>query len=131
LKASPNHPGIAFNRTRQVKLASRVSRANTHWTRLRGLMGTAPEGFTPGSGLWIVPCHGVHTFAMRFPIDVAYLDSKQNVVHIEHTLKPWRIARVSRKAVSVLELPASTLASTGTEVGDAIDMVWPLAEANR
>jgi uncharacterized protein len=125
LKPSPNHPGLAFNRTRQAPLATELALAATHWSRLRGLMGTPASDFGSGSGLWIVPCHGVHTFAMRFPIDVAYLDSKQNVVHIEHNLKPWRIARVSRKAASVLELPASTLASTGTEIGDAIEVSWP------
>ena len=88
-------------------------------------MCTLPAGFRSGNGLWIVPCHGVHTFAMNFPIDVAYLDSNQVVVHVEHNLKPWRIARVSRKAASVLELPAQTLASTGTQIGDAIEITWP------
>ena len=38
-------------------------------------MGTDAGSFPAGRGLWIVPCHGVHTFAMRFPIDVIYLDS--------------------------------------------------------
>lgn len=61
---------------------------------------------------------------MNFPIDVAYLDSGKIVVHVEHNLCPWRIARVSRRAASVLELPARTLASTGTQIGDAIDITW-------
>jgi uncharacterized protein len=125
LKLSPNHTGLAYNRTRQAPLATELSVAATHWSRLRGLMCTSAAGFGSGSGLWIVPCHGVHTFAMNFPIDVAYLDSGKNVVHVEHNLKPWRIARVSRKAASVLELPASTLASTGTQIGDMIEISWP------
>jgi uncharacterized protein len=87
-------------------------------------MCTSSENFTIGDGLLIVPCHGVHTFAMNFPIDVAYLDSNNVVVHIERSLGPWRIAPVSRKTSSVLELPAKTLASTGTEVGDAIEISW-------
>jgi uncharacterized protein len=131
LKPSPNHTGYAFNRTRQTPLATQLSLAATHWSRLRGLMCTAAGGFGSGSGLWIVPCHGVHTFAMNFPIDVAYLDSSKTVVHVEHNLKPWRIAHVSRKTASVLELPASTLASTGTQVGDMIEISWPKTpEAN-
>ncbi|HEX8815518.1 MAG TPA: DUF192 domain-containing protein [Terriglobales bacterium] len=125
MKPSPNHTGLAYNRTRQATLATQLLLAATHWSRLRGLMCTSPEGFASGSGLWIVPCHGVHTFAMNFPIDVAYLSSDKKVVHLEHSLKPWRIARVSRKASSVLELPATTLSSTGTEVGDTIEISWP------
>lgn len=120
----PNSSGYAFNRTRQVPLATRLSLAATHWSRFRGLMRTKPAEFGLGNGLLIVPCHGVHTFAMNFAIDVAYLDSRNVVVHLEHTLKPWRIARVSRKAASVLELPAQTLSSTQTEVGDAIEIGW-------
>ena len=119
-----NRLGQAFNRTRQVSLATQLSLAATHWSRFRGLLCTPPANFGSGKGLWIVPCHGVHTFAMSFPIDVAYLDSGQVVVHIEPNLKPWRIARVSRKTASVLELPASTLASTGTQIGDAIEITW-------
>jgi hypothetical protein len=87
-------------------------------------MCVSPANFASGNGLWIVPSHGVHTFAMKFPIDVAYLDSGKIVVHLEHNLKPWRIAPVSRKTVSILELPARTLASTGTQIGDEIEITW-------
>jgi uncharacterized membrane protein (UPF0127 family) len=59
---------------------------------------------------------------MRFSIDVAYLDSKNVVVHIESGLKPWRVAPIRLNADSVLELPESTLAATGTRVGDQIKL---------
>lgn len=118
----PGASAYAFNRTRRAFLATQVSVADTHWSRFRGLMCTEPARFPSGNGLWIVPCHGIHTFAMNFPIDAVYLDSGKVVVHLEHSLKPWRMARVSRKAVSVLELPAHTLESSGTEVGDAIEI---------
>jgi uncharacterized membrane protein (UPF0127 family) len=85
-------------------------------------MGEPPGRFPAGDGLWIVPCRGVHTFAMRFPIDVVYLDRNQAVVHIEHHLKPWRLAPVRISANSVLELPANTLRPTGTTLGDHIDI---------
>jgi len=118
----PNSSEYAFNRTRGVYLATDLQIANTHWSRFRGLMGRESARFRPGDGLWIVPCHGVHTFAMKFPIDVLYLDPSKIVVHIERALKPWRMARVSMKAASVLELPACTLESSGTEVGDQIEI---------
>jgi hypothetical protein len=114
--------GYAFNRSRNAYLATEVAVADTHWTRLRGLMGTSAASFRSGQGLWIVPCHGVHTFAMRFPIDVVYLDRAKKVVHLEKDLQPWRIAPVRRKAVSVLELPSETLTTTGTAIGDELEI---------
>jgi len=114
--------GVAFNQTRQVGLASDLALANTHWTRLRGLLGTPPNDFRNGCVLWIVPCHGVHTLGMSFAIDVAYLDSSGIVIHMERELRPWRFAPVLRRAASVLELPGQVLAQTGTELGDKIEM---------
>lgn len=115
-------PLYAFNRTRRAYLATQLSVANTHWARLRGLMGRTPDDFRAGGGLWIVPSHGVHTLAMRFPIDVLYLDHRKVVVHLEQALKPWRIGTVSARTRSVLELPQHTVQSTGTDVGDEIEI---------
>ena len=112
----------AFNQTRQTYLARELALANTHWTRLRGLLGTSRSDFRNGCGLWIVPCRGVHTLAMRFAIDVVYLDRAQAVVHIEQDLRPWRFAPVRLQAASVLELPCQTIAGTGTAVGDKIEI---------
>jgi uncharacterized membrane protein (UPF0127 family) len=118
----PGPNGYALNRTRNAYLATRVRLAATHWSRFRGLMGTDAARFPAGEGLWIVPCHGVHTFAMRFPIDVVYLDRGKLVVHIEENLKPWRLAAVRMSAASVLELPGQTLNSTRTAIGDEIEI---------
>ena len=65
--------GRALNRTRQTCLATALAVADTHWTRLRGLLGLSPNDFGNGRGLWIVPCRGVHTLGMGFAIDVVYL----------------------------------------------------------
>jgi len=114
--------GQAFNRTRQVPLVTALAVANTHWSRLRGLLGLAPDDFRNGNGLWIVPCHGVHTLGMRFPLDVVYLDRSLTVVHVQRGLQPWRFAPVRLEAASVLELPCPTAAETGTNVGDRIEI---------
>lgn len=114
--------GYAFNRTRRTYLATRLSVADTYWSRLLGLMGTGRESFPAGQGLWIFPSHGVHTLAMRFPIDVAYLDGNQKIIYLAHDLKPWRVAPVRMNAASVIELPENSLKSTGTSVGDEIEI---------
>jgi uncharacterized membrane protein (UPF0127 family) len=118
----PGSTGYAFNRTRQTSLATHLTLAATHWSRFCGLMGRKAASFCTGDGLWIVPCRGVHTFAMKFPIDVIYLDTRKRVVHIEENLRPWRVAKVSFQTVSVLELPPHTLRSTQTTIGDEIDI---------
>ena len=112
----------AFNQTRQAYLATALAVANTHWTRLRGLLGLRSCDFRNGSGLWIVPCHGVHTLGMGFPIDVVYLDDAMTVIHIQRNLQPWRFAPVRTQAASVLELPCRTAAETRTAVGDKIEI---------
>ena len=91
----PASTGYAFNRTRNAYLATHLFTAETHWSRLRGLMGMDAASFPSGDGLWIVPSRGVHTLAMKFPIDVLYLNGNKIVVHVEQNLKPWRVARVS------------------------------------
>jgi uncharacterized protein len=113
----------AFNRTRGVYLATDLIIARSHWTRFRGLMATNAAAFPPGRGLWIMPSHGVHTFAMRFPIDVLYLDGDRVVVHLEEQLKPWRVAAIRIQAKSVLELPPGTVHQSSTALGDQVDIV--------
>ena len=115
--------GYAFNRTRTTYLATELLIARTHWSRFRGLMATDASRFRRGQGLWIVPCHGVHTLAMRFPIDAIYLDQERSVIHIEQGLKPWRMAAIRVLANSVLELPMGTVVDTRTELGDQVDIL--------
>ncbi len=113
----------AFNRTRSTYLATDLMIAATHWTRFRGLMATNSSEFPPGSGLWINPSRGIHTFAMRFPIDALYLDHERYVIHIEEGLKPWRVAAIRIAASSILELPVGTVVGSKTMLGDRIDIL--------
>jgi uncharacterized membrane protein (UPF0127 family) len=114
--------GYAFNTTRQAFLASQLRCADSHLSRLIGLMGTPPGALASGHGLWIVPCHGVHTFGMRYAIDLVYLNDKYEVVHTEENVKPWRVAAVCLEASTVLELSPHTIFQTSTCVGDKIEI---------
>jgi len=114
--------GYAFNRTRTTYLATDLMIASTYWSRFRGLMATDSSRFARGQGLWINPSRGIHTFAMRFPIDAVYLDRERSVIHIEEELKPWRMAAIRIRAASVLELPTGTIRESLTGVGDQVDI---------
>ena len=107
------------NRTREVVLGEKVRTASTFRSRFAGLLGTA--GIGDGEGLWIVPCRGVHTLGMRYPIDVAFLDARGVVVGILEGLPPNRVGRVFRDARGALELRSGVLAATGTSPGDRLE----------
>lgn len=64
------------------------------------------------------PCQSVHTFFMRFPIDVIFVDSKNSVIKTYHNLKPWRMSGFFFSACFCIELPTGTLTNTNTQVGD-------------
>src|SRR5262245_8348911 len=87
-------------------LVDRLRPAHTHWTRLRGLLGT--RTLAPGEGLWIKPSNQVHMFGMRYSIDVVFLDDGGRVLRVVHELQPNRISPKVKGATSVLELPAGT-----------------------
>jgi uncharacterized membrane protein (UPF0127 family) len=115
-------PAHVLNQTRHISLATELALADSHWTRLRGLLGTSAGDFRNGRALWITPCRGVHTLAMAFALDVIYLDREHKVVYLEHDLHPWRFAPVRLQAASVLELPSQTIAQTQTAIGDKIEI---------
>jgi uncharacterized protein len=112
---------IVVNQTRGIRLASDVEIAGSVFSRIRGLIGRTAEDFIAGHGLWIVPCNGIHTFGMKIPIDVAYIDAGNRIVKLYHQLPPFRLAAMGLKTRSVLELPAGTLAGTHTELGDVLE----------
>lgn len=105
------------NETRGTVLGDRVRRADNMLTRFLGLMGRG--GLPEGEGLHIVPCSSVHMFFMRFPLDIVYLDGAMRVVKAVPDLRPWRIS-AGRGSKSVLELPAGTIARSGTAAGDQL-----------
>jgi uncharacterized protein len=86
--------------------------------RTRGLLGRQSLG--EGEGLWIVPCEAVHTFGMRFAIDLVFLDRRNVVRKVRSSVPPWRLSGCLR-ARSVLELAAGSLERTPVHPGDKLD----------
>jgi uncharacterized membrane protein (UPF0127 family) len=107
-----------LNATRGTLLASDARRAAGPVTRMIGLLGRAALG--PGEGLHLRPCRSVHTWFMRFAVDLLYLDGEQHVVKTVPALRPFRLSWGGRRARSALELPVGTIAATRTAVGDRV-----------
>jgi uncharacterized membrane protein (UPF0127 family) len=107
------------NLTRQTQLGTHVQIAGRSQYRRKGLLGR--DCLESGEGLWIVPCEAVHTFCMRFPLDLIYLDRGHRVVKIRSGVPAWRISACLR-AHSVLELAAGVIRDTRTEPGDQLSL---------
>ena len=112
----------AENVTRKTTLIEQGRLADNPWTRFKGLIGA--KALPPGDGLMIVPCNGVHCMFMSIPIDVLYVSAKDRVLAIDRGMRPWAIGRILRASRYVLELPAGQADSTGTQVGDVIDVTY-------
>ena len=107
------------NLTRNTVLATTASVADTAAKRNVGLL--RHKKLDAGDGLWITPCESVHTFFMKFAIDLVYLDKKKRVRKVRHAVGPWRLS-ACLTAHSVLELPAGTAEATATAKGDEIEI---------
>jgi uncharacterized membrane protein (UPF0127 family) len=102
-------------------VAERCAVASTFLTRFRGLMWR--RELPAGEGLCIQNCGSVHMFFMRFALDVAFVDADGRILHICHTIRPWRISRVVFGSKAALELPAGTLRKLGIDRGSVLKLV--------
>ena len=107
------------NQTRGAVLGQAVEVADSSAKRRTGLL--KHTRLERGEGLWIVPCESVHTFFMKFPIDLVYLDQKKHVRKVRKAVPAWRLS-ACLTAHSILELPAGTVEETGTQAGDVIEI---------
>ncbi len=100
-------------------LAERLEVARSHLERMRGLLGR--DGLPPGEGLLIERCASIHTFFMRFPIDVLFVSGDFIVRKCVRDLRPWRLASAPG-ARHTVELPPGTLRGIPVSVGDALQI---------
>jgi uncharacterized membrane protein (UPF0127 family) len=100
-------------------LATTVEAAVDSASRKRGLLGR--DGLAPGAALVIAPTNGVHTFFMRFAIDVVFVARDGRVVKIARAVKPWR-ATLALRAFAVVELAAGAADRAALRVGDRLSV---------
>ena len=110
---------VVRNQTRNTVLADAAEAADTSEKRRTGLL--KHDRLDAGQGLWIVPCESVHSFFMKFAIDLVYLDRNQRVRKVRHRMVPWRVS-ACLSAHSILELPAGVVAASGTQAGDQLEI---------
>jgi uncharacterized membrane protein (UPF0127 family) len=100
-------------------LAEDLEVANSLVALTAGLMFR--RTLTPGRGLWLNPCNGIHMLFMRFAIDAVFLDSRERVRKVYRKLPAWYgVVWFVWGARSVLELPASSTADIDLKRGDKV-----------
>ncbi len=107
-----------INLTRKTVLADKAKMALSFKERLIGLLNR--ESLYKGEALVIKHASSIHTFFMRFSIDVLFIDRKGKVLKSVSRLKPFRIASTPRFFTDVIELPVGTIFATQTQEGDLL-----------
>jgi hypothetical protein len=120
MKTMDNAIYRVINETNGQIVATRVTIAQDPRSRAVGLLSR--DSLEPGEGLLIKPCSSIHTFFMKFPIDVIFLDKKYKILSIKRAIKPWRLSGVLQLGGSVLELMGGFLKDGTARPGDFIKL---------
>ena len=108
----PNDPGRAAFHVGPVIVARSLL------ARTIGLIGR------PRAAPMLFPrCHAIHTFLMRFPVDILCLDRNNRIIRSMPSVRPWRVILAGRRTASILELPGGYVRQRGLGVGDRIEYV--------
>ena len=105
------------NLDRAGEIASYVEVAQTSAERRRGLLNKTEV--SDRSGLWLAPCEAIHTFGMKVPIDVVFLDRQHRALKLVTNLVPSRIS-LCLTGHSVLELASGAIERCGLQRGDRL-----------
>lgn len=107
------------NTTKGTVVADHTKTADNFWRRLKGLLGTS--SLLTGHGLIIKPCSSVHTFGMKYPIDVLFVDGNHQIIKIVENMLPGKVSMASGSKY-VVELPTGTAHQAACSVGDILEI---------
>lgn len=109
-----------YNSTKSMLIGEEIKVADNFISRTFGLI--PKQGLNVGEGLLIKPCCSIHTFFMRFSIDVIFINKKGCVVAAYSDVKPFRILPIHLTSFSVLELAAGGIERAKISKGDIIQL---------
>lgn len=108
-----------FNKDKGIMLASSAQIASSFFHRLKGLM--LKKGMGGNEALIFYRATSIHTFFMRFSIDIVFLNRQMKVKRLVNSLSPWR-AVACRGAYLTIELPAGKIAASNIDLGDELEI---------
>ncbi|PIQ88936.1 MAG: hypothetical protein COV72_05695 [Candidatus Omnitrophica bacterium CG11_big_fil_rev_8_21_14_0_20_42_13] len=107
-----------INIAKNTPVAERAEIAENAFSRMKGLLGR--KLLNKSCALIIKPTSSIHTFFMKFPIDIAFLDKNNKILKIKHGVMPFRFISCPLGAKITIELPSGTLKASNTEIGDIL-----------
>lgn len=108
-----------FNVTKGVVIAQQARVGTSLGQRLKGLLGKA--NLLPDGALILNPCSSIHTFFMRFTIDVLFLDKQMRIIKIIQNMPAYRFSPIVWGSQMTIELPAGKIAQSSTQIGDLLE----------
>ncbi len=96
-----------------------VKTANTLAARGLGVIGW--RSFGKLNGLLLTNTNSVHTFFVRFPLDIVFFDKERRVIKLVKNLKPYRISPIVWGGKDVLEMPTGSIEKYSIRLNDIID----------
>lgn len=108
-----------FNVTRGVVIAQKAVLASSLGQRMKGLLGRS--SLSLNEALILKPCASLHTFFMRFAIDVLFLDKDLQIIRLIQNMPPYRLSPIIWSSKMAIELPAGKISQTNTRIGDRIE----------
>jgi uncharacterized membrane protein (UPF0127 family) len=110
-----------INTSRKTTVAAALEIPVTAFEKMRGLLGR--DGLSSEQGMLFRSFGWVHTFGMRFAIDLIFLDSEFRVVAVKKNLIPNRFSPLIFKASIFVELASGGIQRSATEVGDQLQLI--------
>jgi len=87
------------------------------------LLGLIFKNIKKGQGFAIRDCNSIHTFWMRYKIDVVFLDKNNEIVKLYESLRQFRMTPIIKDAYCVLEFPEFTIKDLSLKTGDELKFV--------
>ncbi|MBI2609120.1 MAG: DUF192 domain-containing protein [Deltaproteobacteria bacterium] len=102
-------------------VAEKAMLADTFFSRLKGLLGT--KKLDKGEALILEPCQSVHTFFMKYDLDIIFLNKENIVIGVAEHLKPNRLSAFYRHASKAVELPSGSIVEGRVTVGEKLEFI--------
>lgn len=109
-----------YNSSKNNLIADEVRVAQNFFTRSFGLL--LKKSLSESEGLIIKPCCSIHTFFMKFAIDVLFINKKNEIVALYENIKPHRILPIHLNSYYVIELPSGSISAKNIEKGNLINI---------
>ncbi|UCB56768.1 MAG: DUF192 domain-containing protein [Candidatus Omnitrophota bacterium] len=109
-----------LNATKSIVVATQAELAVSLGQRMKGLIGRSSLPFN--EALILKPCSSIHTFFMRFAIDVLFLNKEMRIIRMLQNMPPNRLGPIVWTSIMAIELSAGKIGQTNTQPGDLIEL---------